>query len=719
MKFKIFMLLPFFIIGIIIFNIFDPRKGIFLGLLLGCLIIFGFISIIKRNIIWIIVYIFFLVGGISLTINKENINKKYEFLIESREFEGKIIDKKEESLTIKNNKYGYKIIFFIPDKLKGKYDFNLGDYVYIKGNLKEKLSFRESNMASRGVSAYGNINKILSLDKGFKFSSIPLKVKEKVNTGLTKVSRESGPFVSGLITGYCSNMEDDDLNIFSDLDLIHIIAVSGFNVSIIYTVMMIVAKSLDIKKRLILSFLGCSLYVSITGFDPSITRAFIMISMVILGRLIGKRYTTINALSSACFLMLAINPFYIYNLGFIFSYLATLSIAIFNSDIIVKIEGYTKLFKDELGVTVSSTILTFPVALYTKGYFSIISLLVNALIGPVVSLITVLGFVSSFIYVIFPFDIILYPVAFIGDILIYLIKAFNRINPIVYTGQPTAIFIFCYYMGIVLISNIIKFKKEFYKYFSLAVLLSIVILQGPLTANNLKIHFINVGQGDSMFIETPGRKGILIDTGNKFNDHIVAESKVVPYIKKLGYNKIDYLIISHFDSDHCGGVEYIESVMPVYNKITYKGSEHKEYIGLMKGDSLNISGVKFDVLSPESEKKSEDENKNSLILRLNYKDFKALFAGDATKDEMDKISGEYEVLKVPHHGSKYSVSEKMLQNTKIESAVILVGNNNFGHPSKEVLDSFRDNSIKHYRTDKDGNILYIVNKRGYKVKFNN
>lgn len=716
MKFKIFMFLPFLMVGILIFNYFKNISLIFIFIGFS---IFIFISIFMKNIIWIFMYIFFLVGGFSLNIYKENINKKYESLMERREFTGKIIDKKEESITIKNNDYGYKIIFFIPDKLKGKNDFNLGDSIHLKGKIKAKLSYRENNMASRGLSAYGNINKILSIDNRFKFSTIPLKIKDKINSGLMEVSSESGAFVSGLVTGYSSGMEDEDLNIFNELDLIHIIAVSGFNVAIIYAVVMMLSKKINIKKRLIISFLACTVYVFITGFDPSITRAFIMISMVILGRLMSKKYTTINALTSACFLMLAVNPFYIYNLGFIFSYLATLSIAIFNSEIVLKIEGYSKFFKDEIATTISSTILTFPVSIYTKGYFSVISLIINALLGPIVSLITILGFVTSFIYIIFPLKVILYPVVFIGDITLIIIRFASKINPIIYTGQPSLSFIACYYVGIMIVINIIKFKKEFYKYVFLVSLISITIFQGILTSNNLKVHFVNVGQGDSIFIETPGRKTVLLDTGNIFEDYIAAKSKVVPYIKKLGYNKIDYLLITHFHDDHSGGVEYIESTMPVYNKITYGGSEHKDYIGLLKGDTLSIAGVDFNILSPKIGGKNEDENKNSLVFSLNYKDFSGLFTGDATKDEMDTISGNYNVFKIPHHGSKYSVSEKMLKSSKIDSAVITVGNNNFGHPSKEVLDSLEKDNIKTYRTDIDGNIVYIVNSKGYKIKFNN
>ncbi|WP_161797125.1 DNA internalization-related competence protein ComEC/Rec2 [Clostridium cylindrosporum] len=651
--------------------------------------------------------------------NKVVIDKKYKVISEYREFDGMIVDVKDDSITIKNNKIGYKVTFFISSYVQVKDKVELGDYVIINGKLKEKLQYRENNMASRGLASYGSLRRIISVDKEINYLNLPIKIKNKINTGLTSVDKSAGAFVSGIITGYRSDITEEDMQTFNELDIVHIIAVSGFNVAIIYAVVMILTKNLKMRKRLIISLFICGIYVSITGFDPSITRAFIMITIVIIGRLLEKRYSTLNALAFAAFLMLSINPFYVYNLGFIFSYLATLSISLFSNDILSKVEGYTKLFKDEVSATISSTILTFPIIIYNKGYFSLISLFVNVLLGPVVSLITILGFISCFLYAIIPFTMILYPVIFLGDITLYLIGVFGKINPLIYTGQPTVIFMISYYIVILSIAKLIKFKKEFYRYTAIVLAVSIVLVQGSININNLKVHFINVGQGDSIFIELPGRGSMLIDTGNANKDYIAAKSKVIPYIKKLGYSKIDYLIISHFHDDHSGGVEYIEKNMPINNKISHEGSENKDYIGTLKGDILNVSGVNFKILSPSIASKKQDENKNSLIIELVYKNFNALFTGDATKDEMDIIKGDYDVLKVPHHGSKYSVSEDMFNNTDIETAVITVGNNNFGHPSKECMDSFHKRNIKVFRTDKNGNIVYIVNSLGYKVKFNN
>ncbi|MEG0641443.1 MAG: DNA internalization-related competence protein ComEC/Rec2 [Clostridium sp.] len=717
MRFRIYMLFPFFILGIISFNIgvsWIKPIHIFIIVFIVC----GLLYFFKRNVIWLFVFVFFVGGGGSILLQKDIKNDKYVFIKDKREYEGRVVDTKKDSITIKNTKDGYKITFFQSFNKK-KELVEVGDYVILQGRLKEKLSYMGNSMASRGIDGYGKLGRIISIDTKTSILNLPLKIKNSINKGLVSVDKDAGGFVSGLITGYRSNISEDDMEKFNELDIIHIIAVSGFNVAIIYAVIMVVTKKFSMRNRLWLSIIVCSIYVTITGFDPSITRALIMIIMVIIGRIINQKYSTINALSVAGFIMLAINPFFIYNLGFIYSYLATFSIALFNTDIIARIDGYTKLFKDEIGTTISSTLLTFPVLIYSKGYFSLISLIVNIILGPIVGIITILGFITCFVYVIIPFTIVLYPVVFIGEIALALVRIFSNINITILTGQPSVIIIISYYIILLSFLNIIKFKKELHKYILAVGLISIVIISGFYRAGDLKIHFINVGQGDSIFIEFPGGKTMIIDTGDAREGYIAAESKVDPYIKRLGYSHIDYLVASHFHNDHIGGMGFLEDEYPIYNKLSYEGAEDKEFIGVKKGDAFSVSGVEFTVLSPDSYISNDDENKNSLILELKYKDFTALFTGDATKDEMDNIKGDFDLVKIPHHGSKYSVSYDMLKGSDVDSAVITVGTNNFGHPSKECIESLESNNIKIYRTDKDGNIVFTIKPWDYKVNFNN
>lgn len=252
----------------------------------------------------------------------------------------------------------------------------------------------------------------------------------------------------------------------------------------------------------------------------------------------------------------------------------------------------------------------------------------------------------------------------------------------------------------------------------IAVLLILLIYKTPY----LKVHFLNVGQGDSIFIETPDRKSILVDTGPAFDDYIAAEKKVIPYIKRCGYNKIDYMIITHFHNDHAGGVNYILSNFKVSNVIAMEsGKLNTPVIVMRKGDMLNLKNVKFNFLAPDDENKikSSDGNEECIVMSLNYKGFSAVLTADAEREVMKNLYGDYDVYKVQHHGSEQSYSKDMVQNSNIGIAVISVGKNNFGHPSPIVINDLESRNIKVYRTDMDGNIIVSTDGERYKVLLNN
>ncbi|MEG2892602.1 MAG: DNA internalization-related competence protein ComEC/Rec2 [Clostridium sp.] len=653
-----------------------------------------------------------------MQINRGIIESRYSSIAAQKEFAGRVVDIGEKSFILKNTSDKYKIVFYY-DKKKVKNIPSLGDYIELKGKLKEVKEYRKNNMASRGIAGYGKVSKIHSINSSVGLYNIHLKIKDKINTGLESVDARAGSFVSGIVTGYRSSIDEDDMRSFSDLDIIHIVAVSGFNLAVLYASIMIATSHLKIRLRLIIAIIGLSCYVFITGFEPSITRALIMIYMVILGRYLRKKNSSINSLFIAGFLMLTVNPFYIYSIGFILSFTATLSIALFSSDLLERVGGCCKLFKDELSATLGSMVLTLPIILYNKGYYSFISIIVNVVISPLVGVITVVGFISCFLYVIIPYNLILYPCVLIGKITLYIIGLFDSINVLIFTGKISIVLIMLYYLVVLMHLSIIKFKNRATKYILIVSMITIIVTLSLIDRFSLKIHFIDVGQGDSIFIEYPGKKNMLIDTGNAFDDYIAAKTKVMPYIRRLGYDSIDYLVVSHFHKDHSGGVEYIENNHRISKKISYFGCEDKSYTGLKKGDYMNISGVRLNVLSPDNALSSDDENKNSLILNLVYKGKSILFTGDATEEEMDNISGEFSVFKAPHHGSNYSISQNMLRSSTIKNAIITVGENNYSHPGNECINSLIAEEANIYRSDKHGNIVYTVNLLGDRISFNN
>lgn len=238
----------------------------------------------------------------------------------------------------------------------------------------------------------------------------------------------------------------------------------------------------------------------------------------------------------------------------------------------------------------------------------------------------------------------------------------------------------------------------------------------------LSVHFIDVGQGDCIFIKYDGCN-ILIDAGEKGNETAVTE-----YLEKLGVKTIDYVIPTHPHSDHIGGLPGVIEKFTVKNVImtrfskenmpttaTYEklldavSSSGANVIEATVGNTITCSDLSFTILSPI--KQYDDYNDMSIVIRLTYKDVSFLFTGDAESEAEKDIlaSGENvsaNVLKVGHHGSSTSTCDDFLEDVSPDYAVIMCGTDNeYGHPHKQTLDRLSALNIKVFRTDTDGTVF--------------
>ena len=251
--------------------------------------------------------------------------------------------------------------------------------------------------------------------------------------------------------------------------------------------------------------------------------------------------------------------------------------------------------------------------------------------------------------------------------------------------------------------------------------------------------------GDCSLIITPKGKTILIDGGGNDNYNI-GDNVLIPFLLKKGINTIDYIFISHMDSDHVKGILTVMEKLTVKNVtigIQYeKSTNYEEFIKIInikkircrvvkKQDVLKIeNNLYFDILWPDNNQFILENilNNNSMVCKLNYKSFSMLFTGDIEEKAEQKILNEYgscnnlnilksTVLKVGHHGSKTSSSDDFIKEVNPKYVFIGVGKNNkFGHPSKEIISKFENNNVKIYRTDIMGEITILVSESG-KIKF--
>lgn len=244
----------------------------------------------------------------------------------------------------------------------------------------------------------------------------------------------------------------------------------------------------------------------------------------------------------------------------------------------------------------------------------------------------------------------------------------------------------------------------------------------------LKVHYLDVGQADSIFIEINKDKTMLIDAGLN-----TSSDKIISYIDNLGYNKIDYLIATHPHADHIGGMKEIinkyeigDIYMPkvVSNTKTYenllKAIEQKgKKIKTAKApfDIINDNDLKIEIISPV-EDSYEDLNDYSVCIKITYKEVSYLFMGDASKLVEEQINTDVsaDIIKVAHHGSNTSSSLEFIKKVNPTYAVISVGkDNSYNHPHQEVIDRYKSINTNIYRTDLNGNIIISTDGKNIKI----
>lgn len=255
----------------------------------------------------------------------------------------------------------------------------------------------------------------------------------------------------------------------------------------------------------------------------------------------------------------------------------------------------------------------------------------------------------------------------------------------------------------------------------------------------LKVHFIDVGQGDCSLIQTPGGKNILVDGGPEDDYEDAGRDIVVPYLTKLGIKKIDAIFISHAHRDHIGGIPAIIKNFevgtvydtgyaypsPIYEKLLRQINANKITYIQARADTKAVidPAVEIKILGPPKRLPWDDPNNNSMVIRLLYKEISFLFTGDIEADAEDSLVRIYRyglesnILKVAHHGSKTSSADYFLEAVNPEAAVIQVGRRNrFRHPSPSTVKKLKDFGTTVHRNDLDGTVVVDTDGFVFEVK---
>ena len=741
------------------------------------------------------IYLIIIISIISnLIVNFQN--EKYENVYKDGEELTlvAIVDSNKEEKEYKDTykiKTEYKDTHLILSINKNKnIELEYGDKILIKGEFVEPSESRnyggfDYKEYLKSIKIHGTIKadsiEILAKNSNnliFTFANnINLKIKENIKK---LIPEKYSAIFTGLILGDTSKVEEEVNEDFKIANISHVLAISGMHITyIVMGIEFVLKKGIGKRKTRIITIIILVIYMFITGFMPSVVRSSIMGIIMLISKLIYRKNDIWTSISLSLLILLIYNPFLILNVGLQLSYLGTIGIVCFNKNVYnflrkLKIRNkkikyrinrkfilFMDKIKEMLSVTLSAQIVILPILLFNFNilgiYFFISNILVSIIIGPII----IVGFVCILIsFVSIEITKILSIFMSVGiQILISISEISHLPFSKIYIPTPKVWQIVSYYICVIVINRIyiafnlknpdftsirirnlvallkFKFRQNRNKVLKvLIVLVSLVFILNTIP-EKLKIHFVDVGQGDCTFITTPQNKTILIDGGGSMSEEYdVGKSTLLPYILDRGYTKLDYVFISHFDQDHVGGILTILEELRVgqvyiskqeqdsenYQKFLKIVEDKKIKVKVLKqGDCLKIEkNLYFDILWPIEEQIQENVlNNNAMVMKLRYGKFSMLFTGDIEAIAEEKILDFYkekgesilksDVLKVAHHGSKTSTTQSFFEKVNPKICLIGVGKNNmFGHPTTEVLE--RINGTKIYRTDENGEIILEI-----------
>ena len=601
-------------------------------------------------------------------------------------------------------------------KYTGKVFNNLsyGDKIKVTGVLKEPSTNNIFNNFNYKKYLYNKkIYYIIEASKIDKIQNNNNHIYTIKNLLYTRInSLKSSNYIKALLFG--DNKLDKEIKTSYQINGIsHLFSVSGFHInfitSIIYFYLDRVTYNKKIKYITVDIFLVLYLLLCNT---TSLLRCTVMNILLSINHLLKINIKKIDIVLLTLILCIIINPFIIYDIGFIYSYTISFFLILYKN----KYKTNNKLLKI-IYISLISFLVSLPINIYTSYEINFLSIILNIIIVPIVSLILL---PLSLLTLIFPIlDNILYLITSILEKISLYTSNINIFKLIL--SKPSIILIIIYYLVIILI---LSKNKHYY----LILILLIFHKTIPLYNGNLEVVMFDVGEADSMLISTPSKKvNILIDTGRGIDIN-----NIIIYLKSIGISKLNYLIITHGDEDHIGGALYLIDNFKVDNVILNKGDYTElevELITHLKNKNIkytnNINKIPLlgSYMYLLNTKEFSNENDNSIVTYFEYQKYKFLFMGDSSSKTEEYLINNYNLtnisfLKVGHHGSNTSSSTHFINKINPKVSLISVGRNNFyHHPNKEVLTNLSNSVI--YRTDINKSIKIKINNKVKITKLNN
>jgi competence protein ComEC len=617
-----------------------------------------------------------------------------------------------------------------PRDQRNPYEFDYEKYLNDREIIAVANAYSTTDLKVLNNKSDGLKNSIFQIRKylGEKISSLHNKTTSSMLRGLILADRSEIDF----------QINQDFIN----AGVVHVLSVSGLHVGYIVIIFLFLFSRMNLYWRISLTLLGLFLYMIITGSEAPVFRSTIMVSVILCVPLLGRESNSLNSLSLAALMILIINPKELFNPSFQLSFSAILTLIILFPSIKNSVNSLSiksKLIKNSflfLGSTIAAQVGTMPFILVYFGRISVTSLIANIFVIPISGLLVGIGIVSLFIQSFSTWLATIY--ASVNELLtfgmLYLVRFFGNprysfINIRQFTLYDSIIF----YIMLGIIFSTWKYltsKKSKIIFLVLSIITAITLFRIDnfelLPENKLSILMIDVGQGDSFLIKFPNTQTALIDAGNATIKFDTGKRIIEPLLEKIGIDKLDYVFVSHVDDDHFKGLYSIISdgkvgtiIKPEVDSSQTKDiqfekyiTEHKLSITYYSRKEINIGNTKLYFLTVGDTNSNISTNDRSGIIKLLYGKTSFLFTGDASIKKETQLVDSYSrflesnVLKVAHHGSKSSTSDRFLGTVDPNIALISAGiMNKFKHPHISIVEKLNDRKISTYRTDLSGAIL--------------